>query len=93
MAALQRSRLAFRSLLNQSGQRRGLAAHHEPEVTWSQYRSGEKSLSDWVDGNRARVAFGFFIFYSSLAAWNLRPRSKKASPKQENEAGASSPSS
>lgn len=76
MAAFRTSQSIFRRLSNRLTQRREMASNHEPDVTWSQYRSGDKTLSEWVDSNRARVAFGFFVFYSSLAAWNLRPRSK-----------------
>lgn len=79
MTALQRSVMAFRRVAG-SSQRRGFASHHEPQVTWSEYRSGKKSLTEWVDGNRAQVAFGFFVFYSSLAAWTLRPKKKATEP-------------
>lgn len=76
MAALQRSTLAFRRVLG-TAPRRGMAADHGPTVTWAEYRSGQKSLTDWVDGNREKVSFGFFVFYCSLAAWALRPKKGK----------------
>lgn len=56
--------------------RRGLATH-EPEVSWAEYRSGKKTLNEWVDANRHIVAGSFFVFYVSIAAWNLRPGKKK----------------
>jgi hypothetical protein len=62
--------------------RRGLAAHaNEPEVLWSDYRSGKVSLAEWVDGNRHIVAGGFFLFYCALAANAFRPKKNKK-PKQ-----------
>lgn len=82
MAALQRSTLAFRRVLA-TAQRRGLAADHGPTVTWAEYRSGEKSLTQWVDGNREKVSLGFFVFYCSLAAWALRPKKGKGIVKGE----------
>lgn len=75
MSALQRSSAAFSRVIGTS-QRRGLATGHQPQVTWAEYRSGSKTLTEWVDGNRAQVSFGFFVFYCSIAAWNLRPRNK-----------------
>lgn len=85
MSALHKSSSVFRRVINQSTQRRALAAAHEPQVTWAEYRSGQKSLAEWVDANRARVAFGFFVFYAGLGAWNLRPKGKKkpAEPKEQ----------
>lgn len=83
MSALQRSRLLFQRLANGNAattrtvQRRGMASHEDTPVTWAEYRSGSKTLSEWVDGNRANVAFGFFCFYASLAAWSLRPKKGK----------------
>lgn len=49
-------------------------------MSWSQYRSGEKTLAEWVDANRHIVAGSMFAFYVGLAAWNLRPGKKKAAP-------------
>lgn len=77
MSALVRSRAALRRVMGPTPQR-NLAAGHQPQVTWADYRSGQKTLAEWVDGNRHYVAFGFFCFYSSLAAWNLRPKKKPA---------------
>lgn len=76
MAALQRSTMAFRRVLGTT-QRRGLAADHGPAVTWAEYRSGQKTLSEWVDGNRAKVSFGFFLFYCSLGVYAMRPKKGK----------------
>lgn len=75
MSALQRSKAAFSRVMGTS-QRRGFAASHGPQATWAEYRSGSKTLTEWVDGNRAQISFGFFVFYCSIAAWNLRPRAK-----------------
>lgn len=52
-----------------------------PPVSWSEYRDGSKTLAQWVDANRHKVAGGMFAFYASLAAWSLRP--KKAKPVEE----------
>lgn len=49
-------------------------AHEEPQVAWADYRSGDKTFAEWVDANRHVVAGGFFVFYSSLAAYALRPK-------------------
>lgn len=83
MSALQRSRTAFRRAMGlpqnanrPTTQSRGLASEDTP-VSWAEYRSGQKTLAEWVDGNRAKVAFGMFVFYVSLAAWNLRPKKNK----------------
>lgn len=88
MSALQRSSLVFRRLTTQSVQRRGMAAQPETPVTWAEYRSGKKTLAEWVDGNRAQVAFGFFVFYCSLAAYQLRPKKGKKAAKTEEAAPA-----
>lgn len=56
-------------------QRRGLA--DEAEVPWADYRAGKVSLQEWVDGNRHKVAGGFFAFYVGLIGWNLRPKKNK----------------
>lgn len=78
MAALQRSTTALRRVALGTAPRRGMAADHGPSVTWAEYRAGEKTLSEWVDGNRAKVSFGFFVFYCSLGAWAMRPKKGKA---------------
>lgn len=46
-------------------------------MSWAEYRKGDKSLQQWVEGNRHYVAASFFAFYVGLAAWNLRPKGKK----------------
>lgn len=51
-----------------------------PPVSWAQYRSGDKTLAEWVDANRHIVAGGMFAFYVGLAAWNLRPGKKSKAP-------------
>lgn len=68
-----------------SAPRRGLATH-EPEVSWSEYRSGQKTFAQWVDANRHIVAGSMFAFYVSLAAWSLRPGKKKKKPAAAEEA-------
>lgn len=67
--------------------RRNLATN-EPQVTWAEYRSGKKTLTEWVDANRHVVAGGFFVFYVSLIAWNLRPGKKRKKADTEADAGA-----
>lgn len=59
-----------------TSQVRGVATD-EATVKWSQYRSGDKTLQEWIEGNREYVAFGFFAFYMSLLAYQLRPGKKK----------------
>lgn len=57
--------------------RRGMATH-EPQVSWSEYRSGEKTLAQWVEANRHIVAGSMFAFYVSLAVWKLGPKKAPA---------------
>lgn len=97
MTLAQVSRLTMRRALGaprplQSVPRRGLATH-EPQVSWSEYRSGQKTFAEWVDANRHIVAGSMFAFYVSLAAWSLRPgkgKKKKAAAAEaaEKEAAA-----
>lgn len=61
----------------QAAPRRGLATQ-EPQVSWAEYRAGDKTFAEWVDANRHIVAGSLFGFYVGLAVWKLRPTGKKA---------------
>jgi hypothetical protein len=79
-----------RGLARGAAPRRGLAAHaNEPEVLWSDYRSGKVSLAEWVDGNRHVVAGGFFLFYCALAANAFRPKKNKKTKQLEQDTSTS----
>ena len=61
----------------QSIPRRTLATH-EPEIAWSDYRSGKVTFQQWVDGNRYIVAGSMFAFYVGLGVYlGLRPKKEK----------------
>lgn len=93
MSLANTSRATMRRLLGaprlriNTPSRRGLATH-EPQVTWAEYRSGKKTLNEWVDANRHIVAGSFFAFYVSIAAWNLRPGKKRKKTETEAQAEA-----
>lgn len=89
MTLLQASRTVMRRAMprpsapGQAVPRRGMATH-EPEVSWAEYRSGEKTLAQWVEANRHVVAGSMFFFYVGLAIYKLRPgRGSKSAPEAE----------
>mmetsp|Transcript_5743 Transcript_5743/g.11406 ORF Transcript_5743/g.11406 Transcript_5743/m.11406 type:complete len:94 (-) Transcript_5743:184-465(-) len=68
MALLRSMSQGFRRASLPYGGRRGMAsdAHHDPPVSWSEYRSGKKTLSEWIDANRPIVVVGTLAGYVAL---------------------------
>jgi len=56
---------------------RSMASHAEPEVSWSQYRSGSATFQEWVEANRHIVSLVTLGTFGALIGVSMRGGKKE----------------
>lgn len=60
---------------------RSMASHAEPQVSWSQYRSGSATFQEWVEANRHIVSLVCLGTFGGLIGLSMRGgKEDKAEP-------------